>query len=248
MTTGWRQVANQSHVPPVGRSFSTEVCRKGCVQSKRAWEWKVSWAAVRRKENRQLSSRLFIFFWFRGFWCALKERAADCTTRHYLYYQLFLERLDLTSCSKWMWKRVKSLTHNRRNVSNSGCAEPASVEMSSLCALDRPAPPKRPGAERVWWVPVRFSVIIIPFIHPHDAFGGLLSAVHSIHTWIQPVSFGTVFLGTVCGVLVDLLLCKDSSSHPSWIFPPTHLYFTLLVNVNKQCPRSVYHLLTSPLM
>ena len=59
-------------------------------------------------------------------------------------------------------------THSRRNVSNSGSGGggggSASVEMSGLRAVDRPAAPQRPGPERVWWV---FDTpVIVPLLSP----------------------------------------------------------------------------------
>lgn len=54
------------------------------------------------------------------------------------------------SCSGCEEQGPDVWTHSRRNVSKSGRGESASVEMSSVRSGDRPAPPERPGAERVW--------------------------------------------------------------------------------------------------
>lgn len=149
VNTGWRHMANRSHVASVGTGLPSEVCRKDCAQLKREGESVLGSSEEERDTNQERRTQLFfqtLFFYFyrESFW-------SDCNklSRH-RHFWLFWRGSKLKLWVKWMWKkRAKVLTQSRRNVSNE---QPASLEMSSLRSVGRPAPPQCPGPERVWWV------------------------------------------------------------------------------------------------
>lgn len=77
--------------------------------------------------------------------CALIDgREANCVCEE------LNGNFEAASNFSWMKRRAKVLLLSRRNVSNLGSGGSACVEMSSLCALGRPAAPKRPEHQRVW--------------------------------------------------------------------------------------------------
>lgn len=160
--TGWRHEANQSHVPPQDTSLG-EVWRNKSPQLDRETEDERSWTPVRRKEtqtstvgDKYLPHSHFFFLTRRVLLScgALWVRHEKNSARVLKALFAFCSRLKVCSEFSGCEKRTDGLTQSRRNVSNLGSGESASVEMSRLCALDRPAPPKRPGPERLWWVPI----------------------------------------------------------------------------------------------
>lgn len=113
------------------------------------------------------TSHILTFFNQKGFYYLVVrfEREAKNSARVLKALFAFWSRLKLSSEFSGCEKRTDGLTQSQRNVSNLGSGESASVEMFRLCALDRPAPPKRPGPERLWWVsilPIRQTFASFP--------------------------------------------------------------------------------------
>lgn len=140
VNTGWRHVANQSHVAPVGTSLS-EVWRKNFAQLERETEGEKELGSSKEKRDRnqksrrQISSRFSLFFFKPGGCFFLgarwtrsgKQRTRFQGTVHFLklVWDWVLRLVDVRSGRRFNTEPEECIQLGQRRVSVSGDVQPA---------------------------------------------------------------------------------------------------------------------------
>lgn len=198
VNTGWRHVANQSHVAPVGTSLS-EVWRKNFAQLERETEGEKELGSSEeerdrnQKSRKQISSRFSLFFFFltgRVFvggvarWTRSgKQRTRFQGTVHFLKlaWDWVLRLVDVKSGRRFNTEPEECIQLGQRRVSVSGDVQPA--RSGSSCS-----------SKVSWtWAPL-VSLNPLPSLgsSPVSLLASLTPRVHPKHASIQRCNLSTL--------------------------------------------------------